>query len=376
MFVDLTTVCDCVRTVFSRRWRTRKRVVYGLAAIAALGAVYLINAFTRMLDELFFPGYRSVEIRPPVIITANPRSGTTFLHRLLSLDEQRFCSFQLRHTLLSSISMAKLTSLVSRVDRAAGRPLRRLIDRAFEKGFQRWKGIHSLGFSKPEEDEGLVMFTFTSCAVYAIFPFFEEVPVLRFADTLSGWKRRALVRYYRRSVKRFLFTHGRGRTFLLKSVLLAGRLNIMREVFPEARIAYLVRHPYEVLPSFVSMFTAMWKIHSPDIPDNSPHCREWAKLCMDYYNTFHENLDVYAEASILLLRYEDLVADPLTTVRSIYDQFGLPYGEQFDARLRRDVMRHRRYHSNHDYSLERYGIERSWVRRELESIFDLYGLEP
>ncbi|MGB1248157.1 MAG: hypothetical protein ACPG4Z_04675, partial [Chitinophagales bacterium] len=44
----------------------------------SLGVVFL--SFGRILDEIFFRGYRKVDLSSPVFIISNPRCGTTFLH--------------------------------------------------------------------------------------------------------------------------------------------------------------------------------------------------------------------------------------------------------------------------------------------------------
>jgi hypothetical protein len=41
------------------------------------------------LDEILYPGYRKVQVRP-VFILGQPRSGTTFLHRTLAADRENF----------------------------------------------------------------------------------------------------------------------------------------------------------------------------------------------------------------------------------------------------------------------------------------------
>lgn len=324
--VDLSTLYRCLNTMFSPRWRSKKRIVFGTLAFLANSAIHLINALTRFLDEIFFPGYRSIRIKPPLIISANPRSGTAFLHRLISLDEERFASLKLRHALLSSISMTRLMDILAPVDRSLGGPLKRLIDRAFEKGFVRWEGIHKVGFNEPEEDEALFFFLYASPAVYGVYPYFREVPSMRFADSLSQRKRRALVRYYRSSVKRFLYTQGRGRTFLLKTVLLNGRVKIMHEVFPDVNMVYLVRSPYDVLPSFASMFTSFWKKHSPDIAEDSELTREWIRLGVEYYKHFHNNRHLFGDSHLAIFKYEQLVNNPREVVESLYRQFDIPPG--------------------------------------------------
>jgi hypothetical protein len=374
-YVDLSTLYRCLKTLYSAKWRSKKRIVFGTIAFLAISAIHLINAFTRLLDEIFFPGYRSIRLTKPLLITANPRSGTTFLHRLISLDEERFASFKLRHALLSSISMTRLMDFLAPIDRSLGGPLKRLIDKAFDKGFVRWEGIHKVGFNEPEEDEALFFFLYASPAMYGVYPFFREVPSMRFADSLPERKRRALVRYYRGSVRRFLYTQGRGRTFLLKTVLLNGRVKIMHEVFPDANIVYLVRSPYDVLPSFASMFTSFWKKHSPEITDDSDLTREWIKLGVEYYRHFHDNRHLFSDSQLVVYHYDQLAENPREVVESIYRRFDIALSSRFSDRLDGALKKQRKYRSIHDYSLERYGVERDWVYRNLSEVFETYGLK-
>ncbi len=373
--VDLSTLYGCLKTLYSAKWRSKKRIVFGTIAFLAVSAIHLINAFTRFLDEIFFPDYRSIRIAKPLIITANPRSGTTFLHRLISLDEERFASFKLRHALLSSISMTRLMDFLAPIDRSLGSPLKRLIDRAFDKGFVRWEGIHKVGFNEPEEDEALFFFLYASPAMYGVYPFFREVSSMRFADRLPERKRRALVRYYRSSVKRFLYTQGRGRTFLLKTVLLNGRVKIMHEVFPDANVVYLIRSPYDVLPSFASMFISFWRKHSPEIPDDSELTREWIKLGVDYYKHFHNNRHLFSNSQLAVYQYDQLVKNPREVVEDIYRRFDIALSSCFADRLDGALKKQREYRSTHDYSLERYGVRREWVYQNLNEIFETYGLK-
>ncbi|MEX0595492.1 MAG: hypothetical protein WD512_03250, partial [Candidatus Paceibacterota bacterium] len=63
--------------------------------------VFFIS-FGRLVDEVFFRGYKKVDLNAPVFIISNPRCGTTFLHRLFCLDEDRYTFSLLYHTLLPS----------------------------------------------------------------------------------------------------------------------------------------------------------------------------------------------------------------------------------------------------------------------------------
>jgi omega-hydroxy-beta-dihydromenaquinone-9 sulfotransferase len=48
---------------------------------------------TLLLDRLFFSQYLKAEVKSPIFIIGNPRSGTSFLHSLLTQTEE-FISFK------------------------------------------------------------------------------------------------------------------------------------------------------------------------------------------------------------------------------------------------------------------------------------------
>jgi hypothetical protein len=69
-----------------------------------------------------------------------------------------------------------------------------------------------------------------------------------------------------------------GRQLLLKSTLAGARLDAMREAMPDARYVHLVRHPYETVPSVLSMFHVPWRAHLPALPKDAPQVHAVARL--------------------------------------------------------------------------------------------------
>ena len=49
---------------------------------------------------------------PPVFVIATPRAGTTYLHHLLALDEERFVGFKLYQTIAPSILLERVFDAV------------------------------------------------------------------------------------------------------------------------------------------------------------------------------------------------------------------------------------------------------------------------
>ena len=88
-----------------------------LGAFLILQVRQAISATTLGLDHLVYPRYRKQAIDRPIFIIGNPRSGTTFLHRLL-LGAGDMAAFELWEMLFPAITARKLLGgVVPRLDR-------------------------------------------------------------------------------------------------------------------------------------------------------------------------------------------------------------------------------------------------------------------
>ena len=329
----------------------------------------------RLLDEILFPNYRSLEVKKPVFIIANPRSGTTFLHRLFCLDSERYGYTLLYHTLFPSITFIRIIQFFGWIDTRIGHPMRRAFDFLDGVFFKGWEEIHPMGFNKSEEDEGTFIFTLITSGIFLLCPYMDEIDYVKFPDLLSVKEKKALSDYYKSSIQRFMYALGKDKIFLSKNVMSTGRMKTILDIFPDARIIYIVRSPYKAVPSFISMFSAAWKSHSPEIPETSPYHRAWGELAINYYLYFHEQIKVVPKQQWVTLKYEDLVADPYKEMRAIYKHFGMKIDEHFDERLKKTSNRSKTYKSTHSYSLEQYGMTKEEVLEKLEPIFDKYQFE-
>jgi hypothetical protein len=107
----------------------RRHPVAGLLMLLAFPlflAWQLLHWLGFLLDEILFPGYRDLPVSRPIFIVGPPRSGTTHLHQVLSLDEQ-YTTFSTWECLFGlSISTRKLLLGLAAADRAVGRPFARL----------------------------------------------------------------------------------------------------------------------------------------------------------------------------------------------------------------------------------------------------------
>jgi Sulfotransferase family len=152
-----------------------------------------------LLDELFFRNYRKVSMIQPLFIIGFPRSGTTFLQKLLSLDEEKFASITLGQSLMPSLTSRKIVEALAAVDRAIGGLGAKLVTR-FETWWRRGlEDIHPWAFNEPEEDILLAVHSFTTSFVYLCVSFIASRVKTVFRRCLSGARRshRSIVQHRR-----------------------------------------------------------------------------------------------------------------------------------------------------------------------------------
>lgn len=334
----------------------------------------LMSLIFRLFDEIFFPAYRKVEIKEPVFIIASPRSGTTYLHRLIALDEERFTYTKFAHTFFMSTTFVMMYKAARWIDR---RLLRRLISRTFDridsKLWGGWDNIHALGFNKAEEDELIFAQSMLSIGTLIPFPYFDSIHGNKILDNEPEHVRHNMMEFYESSLKRFIYGYDKNKTYLVKNVMSSGRFKSILKRFPDAKIIYIARNPYEAVPSMTSMFTVMYDL--PPSPTGEPHpaITAWSKLSIDLYKCSKEMRQIMPTDRFIQLKYDDLLHDPHGTVLKVYQQFNWTPSEKFLQRLSKEERRNAAYTSKHDYSLEQYGLTKEHIYTELGDIMDEFG---
>lgn len=327
-------------------------------------------SIARWLDRLFYADFQLTPVTPPVFVIATPRSGTTFLHHLLALDDEHFVSFKLYQTIAPSVLLDRALGALRELNEQAGLGLDRVLDAIDRRMFTSWNGIHRVGLRADEEDENLFVYSLVSPALYMLFPDIRAVPELVDLAGFAPKTLRRLAKDYRETVRRLLFVSGGERTPLIKNVLLPSRLSVAKLAFPNARYVHIVRDPREAIPSAVSLFYAMWQSHSPHIAPNSPETRALAEMFLKHYRLLCDEKQNQPPGSWITVRFESLVADPVATVTRIYEELGIPVTTRFRERLERAAADGRRFKSRHNYDLSRFGLTEADLRSALGPHWD------
>lgn len=374
MYFHYPTLFKILRLSFSRQHFSLRHACITLVFLIPFLGLRTFVWFMRLLDHIFFPGFRKQALRTPVYIIGNPRSGTTFTHRLMALDQQ-FSYLKLYHTIFPSVICYKFFETAGKIDRIFGCPAAKLLNGISKKGFKGWETIHQTGPNKAESDEMFFVYAMLSPLLGLLFPYLKDLEEAVFVDLMPYKERQRLMSYYRDCLQRHMYATGPDKILLQKVALIAGRLHSICELLPDIHIVHLVRHPYESIPSLVSMFDAAWKALDPDARKDARANRELADLTCRYYLYLYEFKKNLPENQFIEVCYEDMVSDPRNTICRIYRAFGMELSRGYEKVLEKETLKARQYKSEHHYSLESFGLNKDTIYRDLRTIFEVYGFK-
>ncbi|MFP4541219.1 MAG: sulfotransferase [Opitutales bacterium] len=230
-----------------------RRLAFLLLACPLAALVQGVHWLGFLVDEVCFRGYRRVRVTSPLFITGIPRSGTTFVHRSLAADRAQFTSPTAWEVLLApSVAERRGWRLLGRLDRALGRPGRRLLDALIARASGEFGEIHAVSLEAPEEDY-LTLLPVAGCFLAVLaFPSAESFWRLGRLDTLPPAEQAELLRFYRICLQKHLYVAGPDKQLLSKNAAFASWIPGLRQTFPGARFLVCVREPLGALSSQLS----------------------------------------------------------------------------------------------------------------------------
>ncbi len=249
---------------------------------------------------------------PPVFIVGHWRSGTTFLHNLMSRDPA-FCFPTILDALRPYDFYPGPLEPISRWVLLRFLPARRPMDDV------------PLSPGLPQEDE-MALATMGAPSLFNCFYFprrasriFAEEVLFEGADptTLESWSN--ALRYYTAK----LAALNPGRRLLLKNPAHSARIGQLRALFPGAKFVHIHRHPFAVFQSTRKLYHSLLPLTA--LQDYEPHDID-EHIVSSYPQVMNRLLDGLAELPSDLsttVSYEDLVEDATGTVERIYRELKL-----------------------------------------------------
>lgn len=350
--------------------RSFGRVLMMLLFLPLFGLLQLTHWIGFLLDELFFRGYRKIEIREPVFVTGVPRSGTTLVHRTLAVDQQ-FTTLSTWECLFApSISQRRFIRLVASIDGRVGKPLGRLLKWLERKAFGALDDVHDMSLADAEEDY-LVFLPVMSCFILVVpFPYSNWLwDIGQFDRRVDPAWRKRLLTYYRRCVQKHLYASPPGKRFLSKNASFSPLLGSLFSEFPDARFVFCLRDPLEVVPSQLSSLRGGMALFG-----NDPYDAGFRDRIIDQLAYYYRNLigTAIPEDQRVSLNMSQFKTDLASGVEAIYAGLGLALPGDYRARLGSLADDARQYASAHRYRLDEFGLEaEAMTARFANTIADL-----
>lgn len=311
---------------------------------------HLVNKLLIHDDLVRHPEILEVPIERPIIITGLPRSGTTFLHRLMSEDPRG-------RTLLYWESMMPSPPVESETYKTDPRikQVRKKLQ-VIERLSPRLATAHELEAEAPEEDNNL----FANEFVAGINGFAFDVP-----DYVTWLREQDLTPVYhsaRRQLQHLMWKC-RSDYWILKAPAHLFGIDALLAAFPDASVVVMHRDPTQVIPSLCSLAAAWRSIANPhiDLHRLGAQFAEAMARGPELAIAARKQLD---PARFLDLSYKRLVADPIAAVESICHRFGYEFSDEYQQRCQRYLAVNPQHkHGVHKYSLADFGLTADTVNQ-------------
>ena len=319
-----------------------------------------------LFDNLFYPDHQDQDVKEPVFIVGNFRSGTTFLHRLLTKDDQStsFTSFELY--MAPSVVGRKFYRWLLKVNYAIGNPARWVIG-LFNRIVEKEAYMHKIGLDEAEEDGQVLFHVWSSFDLLAFFPFPKLIKkYIYYDDQVPADVKKRDMDYYSEIVRKHIYAHG-GKRYISKNPSYSPKVKTLHQYFPDAKFINIVRNPLQVIPSTISLYSKHCQTYGD--PENEYNLQETViEHSKHWYLYPHQYLKSLPSNQYVRVLYKDLVADPEGTIRDIYQRFNFEIRPEFAEILRAEAEKAKSYKSKHSYSLKKMGLSKQRIQREFQVI--------
>jgi hypothetical protein len=305
------------------------------------------------------PSLLTRPIRAPLFITGMPRSGTTFLHRLILQDAGTIAPrlFQLVYPYASQ-------------DGRLGTTLRKrwvsLQLALFRMIAPELNALHPIAVDTPEECTDITAHVFQSLRFDAMYRVPSYNSWLGHSGFLNAY------RFHRRFLQH-LDAQLPGRQWILKSPDHVFAIDDIRNVYPDARLVFIHRDPVSVLASVARLTEVLRRPFARSI-DRVEIGREVSTTWMDGAQRMSDLSS--SGGSVLHLNYRQIVSSPLDAVRAVYRHCDLELSAEAEERMRSWLLtpvNSRR--PPRDYKLAEFGLDAHLLRERFRSYTDTFGIE-
>jgi Sulfotransferase family len=294
-------------------------------------------------DLALYPGIAEVPVPRPLLVAGFGRTGSTLLHNLLALDAHARAPMLWELWTPSPPPRPETSGTDPRIAIAQSR-----LD-AFTRADPLIRQIHPMMADAPDECHWMMRHTPLTAMLYQAPEYWTWLKQLSHAE-LGG-----LYSHYRLQVQHLqLFC--RREHWLSKATTHLHFMPVLFDVFPDANVIRLHRHPCHSVPSLCSLVAGYRRLFSQRI-DRREIGATILDMFVDHMRRSMAATPPAGRQQIIDIRFDDLVADPIAVVRRIYAQFGYRLDAAFEQEMAAYIARDRAVaRPRHAYALEQFGL--------------------
>jgi hypothetical protein len=265
------------------------------------------------------PEHAEVPIERPIFVTGLPRTGTTALHRLLSADP----AHQGLQVWLTEVPQPRPPR-----ETWADNPVFQAIEESYRRHHvehPEFMGLHYMSADEVEECWQLLRQSMRSISYECL----AHLPT--YSAWLDGQDWTGAYRRHRRNLQ-LIGLPDRDRRWVLKNPSHLFALDALLAVYPDALVIQTHRSPRVAIASVCSLnqqASAGWST----VFDGEVLGRDQFELWARGLERFTADRAKHDPAQFFDVHYDDLVGDPMGTVRAIYTHFGLTLTEPAESAM-------------------------------------------
>jgi len=315
----------------------------------------LWNRHPEVLDE---------KIEAPIIIAGPPRTGTSILQEIMSEDDQFHIPYAWR-------CLYPVPILDDPVQDRAERLRLAQCEQEFWVDIQpELQTMHEMAAHLPTECLAFYSMEFVSdyWGMVADMPAFMQWK-------LENQAFLATYRWHKRVLQSMQFGEPK-RPWLLKSPAHLAFLDVIFGQYPDARVIHTHRDPLKSIPSTASITSTIRWTRS----DNVDFKALAQQMAFGFQFSMERVIDLRAKGEVPAdqiadLYFKEFIADPVETIREIYERFELRFSDELAKKIRDYLkVKPKGKHGKHVYDPTLFGLDEKQLREQFRRYSEHYGI--
>lgn len=284
----------------------------------------------------------------PVFVIGLPRSGTTFLFNLLSLDVAH--RSPLYWEIMSPLPITKNEKEEYKRERKINRELK-----LAKTLIPKLRAMHTIRANTPEECEQIATMNVRSFVYMCMADVPEYIDYLKYCsfDSVFMWHKRFF---------QALELNGKPKRWLLKDPSHIGHLPEILKTYPNAKFIHIHRDPTDSVGSFCSLTKNVRSAFSRKVNTN-----DIGKTVIDFWNhNLNKGMEDRKQLSsnqIIDINYHDFIQSPLNQIKNVYLQLGFDMTIETENNIESYLSQNQgNTKSDHQYSLDEFGLDKKIIK--------------